>query len=806
MTQSQITEQSDTVPMVLHSSRVLSSIKVENSSVQTNSPIVCGSQSRIGDIVLMDRLGRKTGLGYRTCAEESSTTPLAVHDEMGNPINLNVNLTSEGEGYSSGCPEVGDNNDNVLLNDGALKEHSCGQLITFSRRTKTKQDAGEKLTDKNLKIVEKQSFSTICSSRVLGANISCEGSSHKCIFEEQVNSNPILLQNCVVPSLQVDVAYEMANFKVDASSDNTAEERTGSKIHERSETSSGFLVPPISSVDAREVPSKELLTVQPVFVAKDFISPINTEPSNLANNALILSVEESTSKLIIATTNCERITSLSEERNSLAGLDLSVAPSSVCQMNLNLEADIQSDDVMLENHRDSQGSSTPCCSLVFTDEENDAKSKEIEWLESLDYALREKKKERGTCSLTADSISVMPSKPAERSANSKNIGIDFVDQLTALPEKHLPANFHNRSCKQQIKTEKFTSFTDFLGCCLPSNPNIPLDLNTTAAPTGSHFCSNGTASLFTAKHITQNSAAEILLNGKRASLSDKPKKYFSEWSEEELDFLWIGVRRHGVDNWNAILRDPKLQFLQSRFPEDLALQWELEQKKLLNGFLLPPARLSKPNTLSTRLLEPHYTPKPHPYPENPHFTETRLSLGDVYLRKESTTRSSLGFVLPPTNSESSSSAPLLGSFLSMSLFPGAALRHKTFCGGSMSAMYQMDHGFHKQFRERSGSQQKPAGADLPHWLKDLRGRGILKRKSMASGKKSGVMKTEEASASIEESGCERPAIGIGASSHQKNIIDLSNNVTDSAIPNDLVVLDSDASSEETISDDQNRRP
>ncbi|KAL6283956.1 hypothetical protein ACE6H2_014885 [Prunus campanulata] len=46
----------------------------------------------------------------------------------------------------------------------------------------------------------------------------------------------------------------------------------------------------------------------------------------------------------------------------------------------------------------------------------------------------------------------------------------------------------------------------------------------------------------------------------RSSFHDKCKPYSTMWSEEEFDFLWIGVRRHGRDNWDAMLRDPRLHF------------------------------------------------------------------------------------------------------------------------------------------------------------------------------------------------------------------------------------------------------
>ncbi|KAL3819573.1 hypothetical protein ACJIZ3_005478 [Penstemon smallii] len=55
------------------------------------------------------------------------------------------------------------------------------------------------------------------------------------------------------------------------------------------------------------------------------------------------------------------------------------------------------------------------------------------------------------------------------------------------------------------------------------------------------------------------------------------------WSEEELDCLWIGVRRHGKGNWDAMLRDPRLRFLPLKTPRDLAQRWVEEQSQLFYG-------------------------------------------------------------------------------------------------------------------------------------------------------------------------------------------------------------------------------
>ncbi|XP_072952076.1 protein CHROMATIN REMODELING 4 isoform X2 [Typha angustifolia] len=65
------------------------------------------------------------------------------------------------------------------------------------------------------------------------------------------------------------------------------------------------------------------------------------------------------------------------------------------------------------------------------------------------------------------------------------------------------------------------------------------------------------------------------------------------WSEDELDALWIGVRRHGRGNWDAMLRDPKLKFSNHRTIEDLSLRWTEEQHKILDEPVSTVPRSSK---------------------------------------------------------------------------------------------------------------------------------------------------------------------------------------------------------------------
>ncbi|MCO5562276.1 hypothetical protein L7F22_015901 [Adiantum nelumboides] len=68
--------------------------------------------------------------------------------------------------------------------------------------------------------------------------------------------------------------------------------------------------------------------------------------------------------------------------------------------------------------------------------------------------------------------------------------------------------------------------------------------------------------------------------------ADRSACFVSEtsiWTEEELDTLWSGVRRHGRGNWAAMLQDPKLCFSKLKTVKDLEMRWNQEQTKLLGG-------------------------------------------------------------------------------------------------------------------------------------------------------------------------------------------------------------------------------
>lgn len=52
------------------------------------------------------------------------------------------------------------------------------------------------------------------------------------------------------------------------------------------------------------------------------------------------------------------------------------------------------------------------------------------------------------------------------------------------------------------------------------------------------------------------------------------------WSEVELDALWMGVRKYGEGNWNAILEDSSLPLLKDKTFEEMATRWKEETSKV----------------------------------------------------------------------------------------------------------------------------------------------------------------------------------------------------------------------------------
>ncbi|KAJ6712263.1 CHROMODOMAIN-HELICASE-DNA-BINDING PROTEIN 3-RELATED-RELATED [Salix purpurea] len=132
----------------------------------------------------------------------------------------------------------------------------------------------------------------------------------------------------------------------------------------------------------------------------------------------------------------------------------------------------------------------------------------------------------------------------------------------------------------------------------------------------------------------------MMRTGSGSSSLYRKKSKIDVWSEDELDYLWVGVRRYGRGNWDAILRDPRLKFSKNKTSEDLAARWEEEQFKFLDGsaFLLPkmpkPMKSSKsslfpsiPEGMMTRALHGSRLVTPSKFQS--HLTDMKLGFGDL---------------------------------------------------------------------------------------------------------------------------------------------------------------------------------
>ncbi|XP_010536742.1 PREDICTED: protein CHROMATIN REMODELING 4-like isoform X2 [Tarenaya hassleriana] len=92
----------------------------------------------------------------------------------------------------------------------------------------------------------------------------------------------------------------------------------------------------------------------------------------------------------------------------------------------------------------------------------------------------------------------------------------------------------------------------------------------------------------------------MLRTGSAVGHFHQKKPRIDPWSEDELDSLWIGIRRHGFGNWEIMLRDPRLKFSKFKTPEYLSARWEEEQRKFLDNIPSLPSKSSKLANSTTR--------------------------------------------------------------------------------------------------------------------------------------------------------------------------------------------------------------
>lgn len=365
----------------------------------------------------------------------------------------------------------------------------------------------------------------------------------------------------------------------------------------------------------------------------------------------------------------------------------------------------------------------------------------------------------------------------------------------------------------------------FLGESLHLEPNGQYSLNSTISPLynfgirSREFIqdaevlpfSDSTSALLRHKMMLDNIVTKSrALKGKRSCFLDKFELPPS-WSEEELDFLWIGVRRHGRGNWDEMLRDPRLHFLYWRSPRELAERWEKEQTKLMNGVPMFHGRhLRSPYTN----MEDSLHLKRGTHMENP-VDEVQLSRGHVYAHPNSIPR------VPPFNINiQANRSKQFNRPVSTSSTLYSRCRRKKHSKVAVS-------GMNTSFANEPAN-SFPTKGKLPHWLREV----VSIPSSRPSEQDlpsvvSSLYPTETYRVNqLHSSNVENPyqaRSGINSWYNdlgETNLSQGSSNFTlggrhgasASRGPNqyankqdDLIVIDSDASSEETISDDQNVR-
>lgn len=274
------------------------------------------------------------------------------------------------------------------------------------------------------------------------------------------------------------------------------------------------------------------------------------------------------------------------------------------------------------------------------------------------------------------------------------------------------------------------------------------------------------------------------------------KKCQRSWSEEELDSLWIGVRRHGRNNWSAMLRDRRLCFSDLRKSEDLAERWEIEQSKLFHG-----------NYNSS------YVPRVMPTEYLPSRNQSTLSLGNAYLHHQADTFSNRNLfnlldsgTIRKSRKENLVAASYVSDVLSKnSLWNSLGVKYPRPLRPQGSSN-MLEHHNTAGFTENG---------NLPHWLKAVSASSHLS--SIGPSKMPSNLDSINLSVSTKDTcksilkktvdSLESTSPEPGATSEKRQHfdsrekLDLNKSYTNPAEINELIIIeDSDMSSEETISD------
>ncbi|XP_074579827.1 uncharacterized protein LOC141836279 [Curcuma longa] len=833
---------------------------------------------RINNIT--DNLGADFGSTGKV-VEEASRILSSNLESVGRSTSIDLNSWTETDPnsrFSESVALVGssDKKCGIVLNDDCPKENTKTRLITFHRRVKKKQNVDDESITRYSRDEGKQS-QACTQSHELGQGYRCADST---IISEV--SGPSQLREVQQKAHDIrkdqDVEANGAGFK------HVGE---GDAAYEQKELC--FQRPHIMSQDP--MPSQPSHDLNRQSVNLDSSASDATEEPILLHK----SKHSGISNNVMPMTKNKRTELVLEEIGMVSGTEL-FAPMPV---SINSKPGKNPTVCTSENLLESQNSSQNF-ELVIVDEEANDKAKPLKWLKMLDNELEAKEgigssnqmeKNSRNCRVGSNgrASSTNPIDVSTKIQLNQEMPKECKNQISRLKETlQIRSNISIYQKQQDERTSNNPKYTDFLDLSLPLDSEAHEvsmnDLRSTLVPVSvkdtleySWHKMGGAASLDKQLHENDLIDSRVL---KESTFLDRVQRFSREWSEEELDSLWIGVRRHGLNNWSAILMDPKLCFSESKVAEDLAERWDKEQMKLLNGASYQP-RIPT-SDLSVRLggggddscwghtaSNKFYRERGMPCYDLPALrAETKLSLGGVYGQSENNTKRNLphlpGFSVNSLTLRNSITNPFIGSIPT-----GYILQRPGI--GYQNALSTKYHWYDcepstspKKTAEAEAPKTAAANITLPHWLKevltipqqrslpvtcgfpslnsgnminaderhtvvfpsaiepparrkDSRGRGILKRNNLTARKNvNSVRMSENSENSLLQSRFSfqsnvgsippKPTPPINTVSRASDdVLELNNTSCEPTAPSNLVVIESDASSEETISDDQGNR-
>lgn len=353
---------------------------------------------------------------------------------------------------------------------------------------------------------------------------------------------------------------------------------------------------------------------------------------------------EDSSKTLPITIEVPKVIDVQGEGNGIAQTTLQSPRQSV-----NVSWLIPTNKSAAEDVPESQGS-TKTVPVIVLDDDSDERGKELENSEALDQGLHKQNKknclgmidlncaelrQEGFLHLGDPSIQKLPDQDIIASAQKQMS--QPIERMFFTKEKD---TIHGKQQQHEESSTMHTSYSNFFDLAPPRNTgslkrprNLSSELKFRIMDKAPEFSLDLSLDSFQDSRVSALRSDKLFLGG-TSSISHKLterlgtysyKRHSAPWSEEELDFLWIGVRRYGVNNWNAMMRDTRIRFSNSRMPEDLAKQWDKEQKKLLTSALGPAPPLHIAEDYLGRASCSGCSKSPFL------GAQTDLSLGDVYL-------------------------------------------------------------------------------------------------------------------------------------------------------------------------------